>query len=149
MNFSACESLMQGQAVNITPVWFTIKCEVHILCIGRVRLWKQPSFVLSPSGISQIRKAAFAGYWKVCYILCTLLQVSKKKNSCSIIVLQVYRLVCNLIFWKPRRILSIIITAKPCTERTPSYHFFLSGGRTFLRLWRQQYLYVGPGIRNM
>lgn len=80
MNFSACESLMQGQAVNITPVWFTIKCEVHILCIGRVRLWKQPSFVLSPSGISQIRKAAFAGYWKVCYILCTLLQVSKKKK---------------------------------------------------------------------
>ena len=27
--------------------------------------------------------------------------------------------------------------------------FFLSGGHTFLRLWRQQYLYVGPGIRNM
>lgn len=33
MNFSTCESLVQGQAVNITPVWFTIKCEVHTFCV--------------------------------------------------------------------------------------------------------------------
>lgn len=122
----------------------------HILCIGRVSLRKQPSFILGPSGISQIRKAAFTGYWKVCYIYVHFyVSFEKKRHSCSIIVLQVYRLVCSLLFWKPRKILSIIITAKPFTERTPSYHFFLSGGCTFLRLWRQQYLHVGPGIRNM
>lgn len=80
MNFSTCESLVQGQAVNITPVWFTIKCEVHILCIGRVSLRKQPSFVLGPSGISQIRKAAFTAYWKVCYIYVHF-YVSFEKNK--------------------------------------------------------------------
>ena len=47
-NISAHVKVLQVQAVNVTPVWFTVKGEVYILCVGRVSLWKQPSF-FSPS----------------------------------------------------------------------------------------------------
>lgn len=30
------KSFMQGQAVNITPVWFTMKCDMYIQSVGIV-----------------------------------------------------------------------------------------------------------------